>query len=43
MKNNSVIIIIVIIIISNYYDSPTICYKVKIAVGNNSNLRNSQI
>ena len=49
MKNNSVIIIILLLLLLlkiehlKNNDSPTIYLKVRITVGNNSNLRNSEI
>ena len=46
MKNNSVIIVILFLLLLQIEqlkdnDSPNIYFKVRIAVGNNSNLKNS--
>ena len=49
MKNNSVIIIILFLLLLlqiehlKNNDSPTTYFKIMITVGNNSNLRNSEI
>ena len=48
MKNNSVIIVVLFLILLQIEhlkdnDSHTIHFKVRITVGNNSNLRNSEI
>ena len=48
MKNNSVIIIILFLLLLQIEnlkknDTPTISFKVRLTVGNNSNLRNSEI
>ena len=48
MKNNSTIIIILFLLLLQIEhlknnDSPTIYFKVRIKVGNNTNLKNSEI